>query len=235
MEKILAIIPARAGSKGIKNKNVRLVDGKPLINYTIETAIKSNLVTDIVVSSDSIEVLEIARKYQQVIIHKRNTQLASDKSPIIDTIIDVINFLESEFKYVILLQPTSPLRTGNEIDNAINLMKKNFNANSLISVVQMNDIHPARMYWLNNNLTLNPIMREFSEVRRQEIPPAYYRNGAIYISKVKSLLTNNSIMSTPSIAYEMPSKYLLNIDEERDLIIAESLIKEWKKENSIIE
>ena len=227
--RVLAVIPGRSGSKGISGKNSKVFDGKPLISYAIESAIESKLITDIVVSSDGDEILEIARTYEIVHCHKRSNQLATDSSPIEDTLIEIINQFDEMHEFVILLQPTSPLRTGKQIDEAIAQLSGSPNFNSVISVIRMDDVHPARMYWMENEAqAMKPIIQELETARRQDIPPAFYRNGAIYVTRVPQFLETKSVMTGPSCGYEMSGQTWLNIDDKRDVIIAESLIKAWK-------
>lgn len=225
---ILAIIPARGGSKGIPGKNKRLIDGKSLICYSIESAVQSS-VTAIIVSSEDEEILNIARKYDNVQLHKRETELASDTSPVTETLLAIISQSEREYDAVMLLQPTSPIRTAQQIDEAIALFEAHPEANSLISVIPMQDVHPARMYWQHENGMLKSILPTFEQTRRQDIPAAWYRNGAIYIVKCDALKHHNKIMVSPSIGFAMPTSQWLNIDEPRDLLIAEVLIQAWKR------
>lgn len=227
--KILAVIPARAGSKGVPGKNNKVFDGKPLIGYAIESALESQLITDVVVSSDGEEILKIASSYESVNCHNRRNDLATDTSPIGDTLVDIIHQFEERPELIVLLQPTSPLRTGKQIDEAIQLLLNASNSNSVISVIRMDDVHPARMYWIENQTQpMRPIIQEFETARRQDIPPAFYRNGAIYVSRVSKFLETKSVMCGPSCGYEMSGQTWLNIDDKRDVIIAESLLKAWK-------
>lgn len=228
--KVLAIIPARGGSKGVPGKNIYPILGKPLIAYTLEAAIGSKLLNKIIVSSDDLKVKQIAGLYPEVLFHKRPSEIAGDTSPISDTIKDVLRIFDlfNEYDAVMLLQPTSPIRNSNQIDEAIKLFESHKQANSLISVCAMDDVHPARMYW-KNIVNLKPVLAEFEQTRRQDIPKAYYRNGSIYITRITALCKDNTVMIKPSIAYEMPTSQLLNIDEPRDILIAEVLIKAWKE------
>ena len=131
---------------------------------------------------------------------------------------------------VVLLQPTSPIRTGNQVDEAIRIIQNNTKCNSVVSVIRMDDIHPARMYWMNSNPTkMYSILSDFETKRRQEIPPAFYRNGAIYIARAKNILEKYSMIINPTYGYEMNSQSWLNIDDKRDVIIANSLLKKKKK------
>ena len=224
--KTSAIIPARGGSKGVPGKNKKPVDGKPLISYTIEAALQSQLLSQVWVSSDDPEIIELAKKYPAVQIHNRNESLATDQSPVADTVKEIIK--QTDCDAVMLLQPTAPIRTGKNIDEAIGLLDASATMNSVISVVAMNDIHPARMYW-NKEDILSSILPEFEQARRQDIPPAYYRNGSIYLVRRTAFEQQHSLMIKPIMPYIMPLDWLLNIDEPRDMIIAEALIPAWKK------
>lgn len=227
--KTIAIIPARGGSKGIPGKNILEICGKPLIDYSIESALKCVNISEIWVSSDDDKILKIARKFKKVLIHQRESKIAKDNSSVVDTIKAILAEYTQENipDAIMLLQPTSPIRESNQIDEAISLLEVNTNMQSLISVCPMDDVHPARMYW-KNGLSIEPILEKYEQTRRQEIPLAYYRNGSIYIVRTKSFLENNSLMVKPSIGFEMPESMLLNIDTPRDVLIAEPLIKAWR-------
>lgn len=232
--KVLAIIPARSGSKGIPGKNWKKFDGKPLIQYSIDSAIKSCYINEIIVSTDSSKIVEIISHNSLVKIHKRSKILSTDSSPVGDTILNVLSLQAKKPEFIILLQPTSPLRTGKQIDKALELLFHNHHLNSIISVIKMDDIHPARMYWQkHNDIVLDPILPKSETSMRQNIKPAFYRNGAIYIVRTEAFLKTKKLMCHPSGSFIMDNKYWLNIDDERDMIIAESLIKNWKSENYI--
>lgn len=224
--RIGALIPARGGSKGVPGKNKKIIDGKPLISYSIEAAIESQAFQKIIVSSDEDAILDIAKQYKEVVLHKRDAGLASDTSPIIDTVIQIAEL--NDLDAVMLLQPTAPIRSAKNITEAITLFKNNPDAGSVVSVVEMTDIHPARMYWKREK-ALQPILQEFETTRRQDIPPAYYRNGSIYLVSTRTAIEYRTMMAKPMIPYVMPFDWLLNIDEPRDILIAEALIPAWKK------
>ena len=222
---VLGIIPAREGSKGVPGKNMQMIAGKPLIGYTIEVAIESGIFDTLVVTSDSSSILSYASLFG-VVLHKRLPHLATDESPVIETVLAVLNFAESSFnkKYssVFILQPTSPLREPWHLSEALQLLKDNPNAASVISVTKMSDNHPARMYKIDNGY-LNPLLAEFEQMRRQELPPVYLRNGSIYITR-RDMLTKG-IIAKPSLAYPMDEKYHLNIDTTRDMQLARLLME----------
>jgi CMP-N-acetylneuraminic acid synthetase len=227
--RVLGIIPARGGSKGVPGKNIKLLNGQPLINYTIEVAQKATKINRLVVNSDSDEILYIASQ-SGVNCSKRPPELATDTASIVDAILYELQQTNEEFDYVILLQPTSPFRTPHHLDEAIDAIIKS-KANSLISVTEMDDVHPARMYNLaDDGNTLESLFPLWETARRQDIPPVYYRNGSIYITKTEALLQSRSVMCSPSVPYIMDKKYLANIDDERDWIIAEAILANHSKQ-----
>lgn len=226
MINVTAIIPARGGSKGVPKKNKKMIGGKPLIAYTIEAALNSKFLKKIVVSSDDPEIIEIAKQFKGIDIHQREESMASDTSLIGETVYAII--ADDDIDAVMILQPTAPIRTGENIDEAIQQLNDHSTVNSIISVVEMNDIHPARMYW-NQEMSLVPIMPEFEKLRRQDIPTAYYRNGSIYLTRKSAFMIDHAFITKPIMSYIMPFNWLLNIDEPRDILIAEALIPAWIK------
>ncbi len=226
MIKVLAIIPARKGSKGVPNKNKKKILGKPLISYTIEAALNSKFLDNIYVSSDDKDILKIAKEYGRIKIHDRNPKLALDDSLIGDTVYSIVSKLNIDA--IMLLQPTAPIKTGKNIDDAITILNNDLNIDSVISVVEMNDVHPARMYWKEKK-KLNPIIPKLTKLQRQQIPKAYYRNGSIYLIRKEAFMLKKSFFTNSVSPYIMPYNWLLNIDEPRDMIIAESLISAWKE------
>lgn len=227
MDKILAIIPARSGSKGLKNKNIKLLNGKHLIGYTIEAAIKSNIFTDIIVSTDSEEYAEISKVYGAKVPFLRSKELSSDTASSIDVIIDAINKMENlgkKYDYFMLLQPTSPLRTEKNIKESFELLKKK-KANSIISVCEV-DHSPLISNVLPENLSLVNFLEKAKNIRRQDMPKYYRINGAIYLCKVDWFLKYKDMYKEKSYAYIMDKKYSIDIDDEIDFKLAEILINE---------
>lgn len=229
--KVLAIIPARKKSKGITGKNIRIIDGRPLICYTIDAALASTKLSNIWVSSDDDDILRAATA-PGIRLHKRANKIARDISPVWETVEVVLEKATEEsginYDAIMLLQSTAPIRTGKDIDNAIEEMEKHPDANSIISVCAMDDVHPARMYTLSDT-GLQSYVPAYEQMRRQDIPPAYYRNGSIYLVHTKAFQEHKSLMVKPSYPYIMFAKQLLNLDNLRDLLIAEALIPAWKK------
>lgn len=229
--KVLGVIPARGGSKGVKDKNIVPVAGKPLIAYTIESAQESKHLSRAVVSTDSAHIADISRSYQGEVI-MRPAELARDDTPIIPVIKHALQTCEQQYgevyDLVVLLQPTSPIRQGADIDNVLDILDQHEDCDAVISVVPMQDIHPARMYRLDADMNMHALDPKLEAARRQDIQPVYYRNGAVYAIRTRVLLEKNSLMVSRKRAYIMPLERLVNIDDERDLHIANVLVNLWK-------
>lgn len=225
-KKVLAIIPARKGSNGKIKKNIALLVGKPLIAYTIEAALVSKYIDKIIVSTDDEEIAKISLSYKAEIPFLRPKELAKDSSLVIDAVLHVLTFLENEkqsFDIVVLLQPTSPLRSASDIDSAIELLIKK-EANSIISVNQTDHIPQ-----LSNTLDENLTMREFfnnncMNKNRQDYPKYYRINGAVYVSYIQFILSQKNFLDEKTFAYVMPRERSIDIDEEFDFVLCEFLI-----------
>ena len=236
---ILAVIPARGGSKGIPGKNIKLLAGKPLIAYSIEAASKSRLINRIFVSTDDDKIKQISKKYGAEII-KRPKEMAKDDSPTMDSIIHVLNNLEKKgfvTDIVVLLQPTSPLRTHEDVDNAINLFIKNKDkCDSLVSVCEY-DHSPYWSLKVDGDFLKPNFGEEYFKMRRQELPKIYMPNGSIFISNKKSLLKSKSFYKGNIIPYFMKSGESIDIDTLIDFKLAEITLgdKNIKLENKTVE
>lgn len=220
--KILAIIPARGGSKRLPKKNTLSLCGKPLISWTIEEALKSKYITKTIVSSDDNEILNIAKKYGSEII-KRPSQLASDTSTSFDVIEHTILSQNENFDYVILLQPTSPLRTSKHIDEAIDLLFEK-KADAVISTCEVE--HPIQWTMsLSNDLNMSDFVNNIDKRRSQDQEKYYRLNGAIYIAKTDNLLEHKSFFLDKNIySYIMPKINSIDIDDKTDFLIAKALL-----------
>jgi len=218
----LAIIPARGGSKRLPRKNVLDLNGKPLISYSIEAGLESSCVDKVIVTSDDDEILTISKKYGAHII-KRPDELASDTATTIDAIEHTIENVE-KYDYVVLLQPTSPLRNEKHIDEAIELLEAK-NADAVVSVSEM-DHSPLWSNTLDDNLSMKGFLKdEVLNKRSQDLEKYYRLNGAIYICKTEKLLKEKSFFLKDHIfAYMMDRKSSIDIDEEIDFKIAKVLV-----------
>jgi CMP-N,N'-diacetyllegionaminic acid synthase len=223
--KILGIIPARGGSKGIPSKNIKELDGMPLIAYTIKAALNSNL-THVIVSTDSKSIADIAISYGANVPFLRPDNLATDTAssmPVaIHGLLEMEKLYECQYDAVMLLQPTTPFRTTEDINNAISLLIEK-ETDSVISVVDVGGTHPARMKYLKEGLLIDPPFCEKKENQnRQELEPMFIRNGAIYLSK-RNVLLKGTYKGDSCAALIMPNNRSVNIDTIFDFEYAEWL------------
>ncbi|BDR87040.1 acylneuraminate cytidylyltransferase family protein [Clostridium tetani] len=232
---VIAIIPARGGSKGVKRKNLKELGDKPLINWTIEEAKKSKYIDKVIVSTEDNEIREVAEKSRTCVI-KRPMELALDNSLTIDSIVYTLDKLKKEKyipNYVVLLQCTSPFRTSRHIDEAIEFFNDNKEkADSLISVVLEKDVP----YWLKS-IDDNGFLKDFIKYdkkkfnKRQDFEKIYRLNGSIYIAKTDKIYKNESFESEKTISYVMDEKSSIDIDTEEDFEYAEFILKKIKEKD----
>ena len=229
---LLALIPARGGSKGLKDKNIRQLNNKPLLAYTIEAAKESRIFDRIIVSTDSEKIAAVALKYGAEVPFMRPKELATDTASSMDVLIYTIELLQEsndKYDYVALLQPTSPLRTSQDIVGAVNLLIEK-NANSVVSVCRV-EHSPLWSNTLPEDLSLKDFIRpEIRNLRRQDLPIFYRLNGAIYIVKVSYILESKDFFGQESYAYIMPVNRSVDIDTELDLVLAEVLLQHEKQQ-----
>ncbi|MDT0688595.1 acylneuraminate cytidylyltransferase family protein [Salegentibacter sp. F188] len=225
--RVLGIIPARGGSKGVPGKNIRKFEGKPLISYAIETGKKSKFLSELVVNTEDEEISRISEEYNCRVI-TRPVEFASDTSNVVETVLDTLQKFEAEnffFDAVLLLQPTAPLRTAKDIDNAIKMLESE-GTDAVISMVSVGDHHPARMYRMKDNKAVSE-MPEFENTRRQDLPEKYIRNGCIYLVRTEILKKEKTFMPKSKAVYVMDAEWAVNIDTEMDVLILNALIKKW--------
>lgn len=230
MHDVVAIIPARGGSKGVPRKNKRLVGGRPLIAYTFDAARQAKNVSRVLVTTDDPEIAELASEAgMQVIV--RPPEIAGDASPVIDAVRHALDVLAREegvaAQAVVLLQPTSPFREPADIDAAVELFWRN-DRTPVCSVCRCEDNHPARMYKIENG-RLAPLMPELAAMRRQDLPSIYHRNGSLYVFGPREV-ENGQIIGDAMLPYVMDGISAVNIDTELDLILMAAVL-EQKREN----
>lgn len=221
---IIAIIPARGGSKGIPRKNIKKLGSKPLIAYTIEEALKSKCLDHVFVSTEDPEIANISKEYGAQVID-RPASLAKDTSKTVDAVLHAIEYLERDGIHphtVVLLQPTSPLRDVEDIDAAVNLFLDN-ECDSVISVCEP-DHSPFWCFTISGKY-LKPILdKKFDDTRRQDLPRVVTPNGAIYISSPETIRRYKGFYGDRIIPYCMPPERSIDIDKPLDFTIAEVLI-----------
>jgi len=227
----LCIIPARGGSKGLPGKNIHQLHNKPLIAYSIEAAKKAEVFDEIMINTDSKDIAEVAKRYGASVPFLRPKELASDTAHIMDTYMHTLDFygkLGKAFDYLMVLLPTAPLRSDEDIKGAINLVIEK-SGDSVLSVCEV-DHPPLWMNTLDESLSIkNFISPEIRQKNRQELPNYYRINGAIYLSKVETLQKYRDWYSGDSYAYIMPKSRSVDIDSLDDLLFAEFLLQKNNK------
>lgn len=227
---ILAITLARGNSKGIKKKNIINLGNKPLIYYTIKEAKKSKFISEYIVSTDDLEIKEIAESYNVQVPFLRPKKYARDKSSSVEALQHAVKFMEKikahKYDFVVELMVTNPLKNYTDIDECIKkiILTK---ADSVIAVHQLEDHHPARIKKIVDDKIKDFCVKEKKESRRQDLKPkAYIRSGSIYALKRDYLMNKSERYgSNNSRPYVLPKKRAVNIDEASDLVLAEHMLK----------
>ena len=223
-KKVLAVIPARGGSKGIPNKNIVPLLGKPLISWTIEAAQASRYIDRLILSSDDPQICAVAESAGCEVPFTRQKALATDEAKTIDVVFDALDRVRG-FDLVMVLQPTSPLRGVSDIDNSLELLIEK-GVHSAVSVTRVRD-HPYLVYAMDSDARMEAVISldPSTSLRRQDLPPAFALNGAIYIADIAWLDESRSFISPETVGYEMPKSRSVDIDEETDLAVAEQVLR----------
>jgi len=227
---VLAIIPARGGSKGLPGKNIKELCGKPLIAWSIAAGLGSQYIDEVMVTTDSEETATVARKFGASVPFLRPAELASDTATSIDAVKHVIDFygreLHKKFYYIMLLEPTSPLREREDIDKAIELLLANPLATSVVGVSKTESQNPAFLVKKNQQgFIVGYEDKQMKVLRRQEIEEVYFFEGSIYVSRTDALLAKNTFYHEHTLGYEFPKWKSLEIDDEYDFVMVEALMK----------
>ena len=228
--KVLAVIPARAGSKGVPRKNLRPVCGKPLIAYSVEAALAARpLFHRVIVSTEDEEIAQVARQYGAEVPFLRPAELSGDHVPMVPVLQHAVSFVEEQDRlrldWICLLQPTEPFRTVEDIREALRLGEAG-ECDSVISVVRVFSVHPILMKRIEGGRLLPYCVEEKEGTRRQDYePPAYMRNGAIYLTRRDVLMTQNSIWGKTIRPYVMPAERSVGVDSELDMKLVELLMQ----------
>jgi len=226
-EKIVAVIPARGGSKGIPRKNLNTVLGKPLIAYTIEAALQAETLAKVIVSTDDEHIKAVSQDYGAEVPFIRPHHLATDTAATLSVLQHAMTYLAEHQDYladiVVCLQPTSPLRSAEDIDAAVKLCLDS-GADSVVSLCQAKH-HP---YWMKKIVDgrVYPLMKENENhyTRRQDLPPVYQLNGALYVTRIHVLLEENRVLGKYTAPYIMPPERSVDVDTPGDLTLAEALL-----------
>ena len=227
--RILGVIPARGGSKGVPRKNIRPLAGKPLIAYTIEAALSSHVLDDVVVSTEDPEIAKVAQQYGAQVPFMRPAELASDQAQTHPVVVHCLEFMENHtgkpYDIIVLLQPTTPMRTAQDIQDGVTLIQSS-GADSVVSVTSVEGYHPFRMKRIvGDNQLINLIDQGFEDMRpRQVLPPVYLRSGDLYIATRATVIDRQTMVGPDSRAIVIPPQRAINIDTERDFMLAEYIL-----------
>ena len=230
-KKILAIIPARSGSKGLLGKNIKPLLGKPLIGWTIEQAKASRYITEIFVSTDSREIADIAETFGVSVPELRPAELASDTATSASFVIYTIEKLRKEdkvFDYILLLEPTSPLREVEDIDKSIEILLSAPEAESIVGVCRVESSHPEFLVEINNNF-LTQYKETTNIVRRQELSQLYFFEGTLYLSKIDTFLDKKTFYHSKTLPYIVPKWKAFEVDDSDDWFIIEAILEHKHK------
>ena len=233
--RVLGVVTARGGSKGIPRKNIVPLLGKPLLAYTADAALAARGLTRTVLSTEDEEIAGVGRKYGLEVPFLRPAELAGDETPTIAVLQDVVLKLETRgevYDAVFTLQPTTPLRRPDDIDGAIELLQRT-HADSVISFVDVGEKHPARMKFITpDGRVIDPRFAEqFEGQRRQDLPKMYLREGSVYLTRRIVLMKQSSLKGRNCRAWIVPESRACNIDTPFDLFLAEQMLKYrvWEK------
>ena len=222
-KKVLAIIPARGGSKGLPGKNIKILGGKPLIAWTLDAANKSSIIDKTVVSTDCPDIASVARKYGADVPFTRPKELSSDIASSADVVLHAIKNVGEEYGIIVLLQPTSPFRNENDIKNAFEIYSSKV-VSSVVSVCKA-DKSPYWLFWQNDDKSLRAVLNSEDQfIRRQDLQDAYALNGAIYIVGNNCFLENQKFIYDDSLSYVMNKESSVDIDDLLDFKFAQLLL-----------
>lgn len=234
-KKVLAIIPARGGSKGLPDKNIKNLCGKPLIHWTIEKAKLSKYIDKLILSTDSKEIAEISKQANCEVPFIRPEHIAEDKTPMFEVVLHALNFFENSednfdiFDIIVLLEPTSPLRENNDIDNMLEILIDNYdNYDAIISMGEVNE-HPTIMKKIIDNYIVSFCEETEMPFRRQDTLPAYFPYGVGYITKVSTFKEEKTFYPKRTTYYLIKRYQNYEIDSIYDFLAIENIMKyEWR-------
>lgn len=222
-KKVLALIPARGGSKGVPGKNIRMLIDKPLLAWSIEAAKQSRYIDKVILSSDDDAIIECAKQWGCEVPFRRPAELATDEAPTMDAVLHALDKVPG-FDKIVILQATSPLRNSEDIDRCLEFSMRH---KLCVSVTETSK-SPYWTYFKNEEHVLTPVLKADPLTRRQDLPKAYVPNGAIYIADVEEILHSRTLFTERTAAYEMPRERSIDIDTEEDFAYIEFLFSKKK-------
>jgi CMP-N-acetylneuraminic acid synthetase len=224
--KVLVIVPSRCGSKGFPNKNIAKIGDKTLLELAVKVGLDCKIVDDVYISTDCNEYENIALNAGAKSLGLRPEEFATDSAKSIDVVIDLINKLEEKYDFLVLLQPTSPIREPKDIENMISIIKEK-KADACVSVTQFEEPHPFKLKSIDSDGYVKSFIDgTTSEVPRQSLPKVYALNGAIYITKIETILNEKTFLPKKTVPYIMDTN--INIDSEEDFILLEAMVQKKK-------
>ncbi len=234
-KKILGIITARGGSRGIPGKNIKILGKKPLIAYTIETALLSSLMDDVIVSTEDKNIADIARSFGAEVPFYRPLELATDTAGHLEVVAHALDFMEGvkgkKYDYVVILQPTSPFRKVEDIDETIKKVIKH-KADSAFSMYEIEpSYHPIKIKKMEGDKVLPCAFEEQIGLRRQDLPVAYKRSGAVYVTRRDLVVEEKKLFGDNLVGHVVPRDRSIDIDTEIDWLVAEHMYQKLKNEN----
>lgn len=235
---VLGVITARGGSKGLPGKNLKLLGGKPLLQYTADAARRSKYLTDTIVSTDSTEIADVARLCGVEVPFLRPADLAQDATPHLPVLQHAVREMEAKtgrtYEFVVTLQPTSPFRLPEDIDRTIEMLVSS-NADSAVSVCEVESgCHPVKAKRFDGHRLLPYCVAEMEGTRRQDLPPAYKRNSAVYVSRRDLIVKENRFYGDHVVGYVVPRDRSIDIDSPLDWIVAEYMLEQLRRNNAFL-
>ena len=226
---VLGVVPARGGSKGVPRKNIRLLAGLPLIAYTIRAARACPLISDVVVTTDDEEIRQVALEHGADAPFLRPDHLATDTANAVPTIQHAVQQMEqlhtAPYDYVVMLQPTTPLRTADDLTSALTRLIDS-KADGIISIVDVDNWHPMKMKRFEGDRIVDYEKPPIENPPRQSLPPVYIVNGALYATNRDLFMQRNSFQGDRCLGYQMPLYRSVNIDTELDFMAAEYYLQQ---------
>lgn len=227
--KVLGLIPARGGSKGVPRKNIRLLNGKPLLAYTAEAALKARTLSRVILSTEDDEIAEVGRSCGLDVPFMRPHELATDSATSLEVVRHAVLEMQragESYDAVSLLQPTNPLRRAEDIDACVDLLDQS-GTTSVISVLPVpHEYNPAWVYWKAESGNMKLSTGDSQPIsRRQDLPLAFHRDGSVYVTRCETILEENSLYGTRVVGYEMNPDFSANIDTENDWRRVEERLK----------
>lgn len=237
---VLGIIPARGGSKSIPKKNIAKLGGKPLLFYMLSAALRSSVLSNVVVSSDNDEILVVAKKYGGAdICLKRPEHLARDTTPDVPVLQHAILCAEGKygctFDYVVQLHVTTPFLSSEDIDESLKKLIMHPRADSIVSVYRVDELHPKKLKKIVKGRLMQyvPEMMELTTSRRQDLEPVYKRNAGLYAARRRVVMEEGRVWGDYCLAYEMPRERSIDINNPLDLVIAEVVLKYARRRENV--